>query len=134
MKKDKDHEVDPHEYPKDNPGIPKLGLDEAQALSRFTQKTINGGVKTISEFQFATANRTGHKINYKKPTLFELRDKNDFETILFLIAIFDLRQIKRGEQVVLHFDTGANEIPQNFLFTFAHHFKIQYYIILSKIP
>ena len=121
----KNQHVDHHEYPKNNPRIPKLGLDEAQALSGSNQKTINGGVKTISKFQFAAMDRIGHKIHSKKPTLFELGNKSDFQKILSLIAIFDVRQIKRGEQVILHFDTRADKIPSNFLFTFIYHFKIQ---------
>ena len=119
------HDGDTHKYPKENPTIPKLGLDEAQALSGLTQTTGNKGVRTVSKFLFAAADKTGHKITSEKPLLFEIWDRSDFQKIQSLIAIFQKRQIKKGEQVVLHFDTGANEIPENFLFIFEHHFKIQ---------
>ena len=42
-----------------------------------------------------------------------------------LIAIFEERQIKKGENVVLHFDTATNVIPEIFLFALARHFKMQ---------
>ena len=119
------HDGDTHKYPKENPSIPKLGLDEAQALSGLTQRTGNKGVRTVSKFLFAAADKTGHKISSKKPLLFEIWDKSDFEKIQSLIAIFQKRQMQKSEQVVLHFDTGANEIPENLLFIFEHHFKIQ---------
>ena len=119
------HDGDTHNYPTENPSIPKLGLDEAQAVSGFTQSTGNKGVRTISKFLFAAADKTGHKISSKKPSLFELGDKNDFQKIQSLIAIFQKRQIQKSKQVVLHFDSLVNEIPDNFLFIFEHHFKIQ---------
>ena len=112
-------------YFEENPRIPKLGLDEAQAVSGFTEWTGSGGVRTISEFLFATADKTGHKISSKKPSLFELGDRIGFQKIQSLIAIFEKRQIQRHEQVVLHFNTGSNEIPDNFFFIFEHHFKMQ---------
>ena len=121
----KTHDGDTHNYPTENPSIPKLGLDEAQAVSGFTQSTGNKGVRTISKFLFAAADKTGHKISSKKPSLFELGDKNDFQKIQSLIAIFQKRQIQKSKQVVLHFDSLVNEIPDNFLFIFEHHFKIQ---------
>ena len=52
----------PHKYPRENPSLPKLGLDEAQAVSGSVKRTFGGGVKTISKFLFATADKTGHKI------------------------------------------------------------------------
>ena len=119
------HDGDTHKYPKENPNISKLGLDEAQALVGFTQRTGNKGVRTISEFLFAAADRIGHTISSKKPALFELGEKSDFQKIQSLIAIFHKRQIQKSKQVVLHFDTGDNEIPDNIVFTFEHHFQIQ---------
>ena len=113
------------DYSEENPSIPKLGLDEAQALSEAMAGTSDGGVKTISEFRFAAADKTGHKIRSKKPTFFELGARSDFQKVISLIAIFEEREIDRSEQVVHHFDTGSNEIPDIFFFTFAHHFKIQ---------
>ena len=116
---------DIYKYPEENPSIPKLRLDEAQAVSGFIKRTGDAGVKTISKFLFAVADKPGHKISSKKPALFELDDRSDFQKILSLIAIFEKRRIQKSEQVALHFDTGANEIPNNCLFTFAHHFRIQ---------
>ena len=113
------------DYSEENPSIPKLGLDEAQALSEAMTGTSDGGVKTISEFRFAAADKTGHKIRSKKPTFFELGARSDFQKVISLIAIFEEREIDRSEQVVHHFDTGSNQIPDIFFFTFAHHFKIQ---------
>ena len=113
------------DYSEENPSIPKLGLDEAQALSEAMTGTSDGGVKTISEFRFAAADKTGHKIRSKKPTFFELGARSDFQKVISLTAIFEEREIDRSEQVVHHFDTGSNEIPDIFFFTFAHHFKIQ---------
>ena len=110
---------------KENPSIPKLGLDEAKALSGSVKGADDRGVKTISEFLFAAAGKTGHKISSEKPTFFELGDRSDFQKVLSLIAIFEEREIDRSEQVVLHFDTGSNEIPDIFFFIFAQHFKIQ---------
>ena len=107
------------------PSIPKLGLDEAQALSGSLKETDDGGTKTISEFLFAAAEKTGHKISSEKPKLFELADRSDFQKVASLIAIFEKREIERSEQVVLHFDTGSNEIPDIFFFIFAQHFKIE---------
>ena len=80
-----------------------------------------GGVETISEFGYAPAHKTGHKIR----TFFELRDRSDFQNVLSLLAIYEKREIEKREQVVLHFDTEANKIPDIFLFLFACHFKIQ---------
>ena len=113
------------DYSEESPSIPKLGLDEAQALSETMTGTSDGGVKTISEFRFAAADKTGHKIRSKKPTFFELGARSNFQKVISLIAIFEEREIDRSEQVVHHFHTGSNEIPDIFFFTFAHHFKIQ---------
>ena len=119
------HDGDTDKYPKENPSIPKMGLDEAQAVSGFTQRTGTKGVWTISEFLFAASNKIGHKISSEKPALFELGEKSDFQKIQSLIAIFHKRQIRKSKQVVLHFDTRANKIPKNLLFIFEHHFQIQ---------
>ena len=135
---------DPYQYLEENPRIHKLGLDEAQAVSRSVKNIENrgvtkiskfletaaglfgfGGVKTISEFRFAPAEKTGHKIGTKKPAFFELGNRSDFQKVLSLLAIFEEREIEKSEQVVLHFDTEANEIPNVFRFLFACHFKIQ---------
>ena len=73
---------DPYQYLEENPRIHKLGLDEAQTVSRSVTKiskfleTAAGlfgfrAVKTISEFRFAPVEKTGHKIGTKKPAFFE---------------------------------------------------------------
>ena len=134
---------DPYQYLEENPSIHKPGLDEAQAVSTSVKGISNrgvtkiskflmtvagvfgyGGVKT-SEFGYAPAGKTGHKIRTKKPDFFELGDKSDFQKALSLLAVFEKREIERREQVVLHFDTEANKIPNILLFPFACHFKIQ---------
>ena len=109
-------QIDPYEYDKHKSRIPTFGLDEAQAVSRSFTGTGDGGLKTISQFQFAAAVKTGHKIRSKKPALFEVGDKSDFEKVISLIAIFQHRQINKSEHVVLHFDAATNEIPNIFFF------------------
>ena len=134
----------PYQYLEENPRIHKLGLDEAQAVSGSVKDINNrgvakiskflktageffssGGVKTISEFRFARADKTGHKICTKKPAFFELGNRSDFQKVFSLLAIFEQREIEKSEQVVLHFDTEANKIPDIFLLPVARHFKIQ---------
>ena len=115
---------DPHEPPEEKSRLPKLKLDEAQAVSGSAKRTSSVGVKTVTKFIFEAADETAHKISSKKPAFFELWKRSDFEKILSLIAIFEERKIKRGDHVVLHFNTGAKEIPDVFLFLFAHHFNI----------
>ena len=115
---------DTDQYQETNHFIPKLGLDEAQAVTGFIHNKGAGGVKTISQFIFNSADKTGHNIKSRKPAFFELGDKSDIQKVLSLIAIFEERKIGKGEQVVLHFDTGSNEIPAILLFIFANHFKI----------
>ena len=51
--------------------------------------------------------------------------KGDFQKVISPIAIFEERQIKRGEHIVLHFDTATNSIPEIFFFVLKNHFKIQ---------
>ena len=121
----RDNYGDIEKYLEEEPSIPKLGLDEAQAVTGSVKSTGDGEVTTISEFTFAVVDKIGHKIRSKKPSLFELGDRSDFKKIFSLIAIFEKQQIQKSEHVILHFDTGANEIPENILFTFVHHFGIQ---------
>ena len=118
---------DPHEYPEHSnySSILKMGLDEAQAISRLPTGTRKEGYKTITQFQYDAVGKTGHKISSNKPELFELGDKSDFQKVLSLIAVFEKREIERGQQVVLHFNTVTNEIPNSLLFVFENHFKIQ---------
>ena len=85
----------------------------------------SGGRKTATEFLYATVDKTGHKIRPKKPALCEVGGKSSFQKVISLIAIFEERQIRRGEHIVLHFDTAANAIPTSFSFVFAYHFGIQ---------
>ena len=81
--------------------------------------------KTITSFLYEKVDKTGHKINTKKPVLWKVGDKSDFEKVVSLVAIFEERQLKRGEHVVLHFDIATNAIPDTFHFVFKHHFKIE---------
>ena len=85
----------------------------------------SGERKTTTKFLYAAADKTGHKIATQKPVLCEVKGKTGFQKIISLIAIFQARQIKNGEHVVLHFDTATNTIPEIFLFVFGHHFKMQ---------
>ena len=136
---------DPLEYHKENSSIPKLGLDEAQAVTESVLKKDDGVFtnflnatarvfgydrsveenKTKTSFLYAEVDKTGHKINTKKPVLWEVGGKSDFEKVISLVAIFEERQLKRGEHVVLHFDIATNAIPDTFHFVFKHHFKIE---------
>ena len=137
-------QADFHEYHKEYSSVPQLGLDQAHTVSesilrvgdevvttwtkfRNTVAVFFGfsGNKTISTFLYATADGTGHKISTEKPALFELGSKSDFQKVASLIAIFEKREIRRGEHVVLHFDTATNEIPSTLSFIFARHFGIQ---------
>ena len=137
-------QTDSHEYHKEYSSVPQLGLDQAQAVSGSMlrvgdevvttwMKFVNavavffgfGGNKTIITFLYAAADGTGHKISTGKPALFELGSKSDFQKVISLIVIFEKREIRRGEHVVLHFDTATNEIPNTLLFVFARHFRIQ---------
>ena len=118
-------------------GIVKLGLDEAQAVSRSADGLVtnflnatadffsSGERKTTTKFLYAAVDKTGHKIATQKPVLCEVKGKTGFQKIISLIAIFQERQIKNGEHVVLHFDTATNTIPEIFLFVFGYHFKMQ---------
>ena len=118
-------------------GIHKLGLDEAQAISKsvdglatnFLNATAGffsfGNRKTTTKFLYAAVDKTGHKITTKKPALCEVKGKSGFQKITSLIAIFQERQISKGEHVILHFDTATNTIPEIFLFVFGYYFKMQ---------
>ena len=131
---------DPDQYLEENPRIVKLGLDEAQAISgsvkgnRLVENIrklvkapsgLFGKIMTKSEFRFEPVDKPGHKISTKKPDFFELGKRSYFQKVLSLLAIFEEREIGKSEQVVLHFDTGENQIPNIFRFLFARHFKIE---------
>ena len=124
-------QTDPHKYCKHNPSTPKLGLDEAQAISKSNDEEANAGRLLVStkriesNFLYARADKTGHKISSRKPAFFEVGNRSDFQKILSLIAIFEKRKIMRSEHVVLHFDTATIEISDLFLFAFTHHFDIK---------
>ena len=102
---------------------PKLGIDEAQAITGSLAEISNNGSKTVTKFTYAAANETGHNINSKRPALFELEERSEFQKILSLIAIFEKLDIRNKRHVLLHFDT-ANEIPSTLQFIFKHHFAI----------
>ena len=137
---------DPLDYHEESSSIPTLGLDEAQAVSESVWETGDGvitttrnflktaargfsfgGNKTTTKFHYAVVDKPGHNISTKKPELCEVAGKDDFQKVISLIAIFEERHIKRGEHIVLHFDTATNAIPvpDTFFFLFKHHFKIQ---------
>ena len=124
--------------------IPTLGLDEALAVSESVWETGDGvntttinflktaargfsfeGNKTATNFHYAAVDKTGHSISTKKPELCEAVGKGDFQKVISLIAIFEEQQIKKGEYIVLHFDTATNAIPEILFLVFKNHFKIQ---------
>ena len=98
---------------------PKLGVDEAHAIAGVTMEMSNH--KTISRFTYATGDKIGHKISFKKPKLFKLYGSK-FEKVLSLIAVFEKLDIRNKEQVVLHLGTVNKEIPSTFQFIFEQHF------------
>ena len=102
---------------------PKLDIDEAQAITGSLAEMSNDGSKTVTKFTYAAASETGHKISSKRPALFELEERSEFQKILSLIAIFEKLDIRNKRHVLLHFDT-ANEIPSTLQFIFKHHFAI----------
>ena len=102
----------------------KIGIDEAQAITGSPAEIGNGENKTVSKFRYATADKTGHKISLKRPTLFELEDRYEFKKVLSLIAILEKLDIRNKRHVLLHFDTLNNEIPSTLQFIFEHHFGI----------
>ena len=122
-------------------GIPKVGLDEAQAITESVLKKDDGvvmkvlnaaaeflgftGSNTTTTFHYAVADKTGHNISSKKPALYEVEGKSGFQKVISLIAILEELKIRKGEHVVLHFDTATNAIPEIFLFAFSRHFETQ---------
>ena len=120
-KKAREETQEVSEYPLNEYSI--LGLDEAQAITGSLVKVSNDGNKIVTKFTYAAANETGHKISSKRPTLFELEERSEFQKILSLIAIFEKLDIRNKRHVLLHFDT-SNEIPSTLQFIFKHHFAI----------
>ena len=105
--------------------IPKLGIDEAQAITGSFAEIVSGGSKTVTKFTYAPADETGHNINSKRPALFELEEGTRFQKVLSLIAIFEGLDIRNKRHVLLHFDTANDEIPSTLQFIFEHHFGIR---------
>ena len=84
----------------------------------------NDGNKTVSKFTYASANKTGHKISFPKPILFQLEEVSKFQKVLSLISVFENLDICNKDYVVLHFDTVNDRIPSNLQFIFEYHFGI----------
>ena len=103
---------------------PKLGIDEAQAITGSFAERVSGGSKTVTKFTYAPADETGHNINSKRPALFELEEGTGFQKVLSLITIFERLDIRNKRHVLLHFDTVNDEIPSKLQFIFEHHFDI----------
>ena len=110
---------------KENPINSTMGLDEAHAVVGSPVTDDSSGNSTESKFAYAVVDKTGHKINTKKPVLFELRDKEEFLRNLSLIAIFKKVFTISSKHVVLHFNTETNAIPSALNFAFEHYSKIQ---------
>ena len=102
-----------------------MGLDEAQAVIGSPRMRDNGANSTESNFKYAVVDKTGHKINTKRPVLFELGDKKEFHKNLFLVAIFKKVLPIRSKHVVLHFDTEASTIPKILNFAIEYHSNMQ---------
>ena len=114
--------IDRQDYSEDTP---KLGIDEAQAITGSFAEIGSGGSKTVTKFIYATADETGHNINSKRPKLFELAERSDFQKILSLIAIFETLHVRSKRHVLLHFDPLNDEIPSTLQFIFENHFGMR---------
>ena len=108
----------------ENSGTSKMGLDEAHAVIGLRTLDGEGGDTTESKFVYALVDKTGHKINTKKPVLFALGDEEEFCKNVSLIAIFKKVLTISSKHVVLHFDTETNAIPNVLRFAFEHYSKI----------
>ena len=101
----------------------QMGLEEAHAVVALSMVDKTGVNKTVSSFSYIEVHKTGHQIKTKKPVLFELGDKEDFEKHLSLLVIFEKILGICDEQVVLHFDTLTNAIPSALQFVFDLQFR-----------
>ena len=101
----------------------KMALDEAQAVIGSRVDDHTSGNITVSNFDYAVVEKTGHKISTQRPELFELGDKEELDEILSLIAIFEKILKNSNKHVVLHFDTEPNAIPSSLCFVLEHHFN-----------
>ena len=107
-----------------NSSTSKMGLDEAQAVIGLRMLDEEGRDTTESNFVYAAVDKTGHKINTKRPALFALGDEEEFCQNVSLIAIFKKVLTISSKHVVLHFDTETNAIPKVLRFAFEHYSKI----------
>ena len=107
----------------ENASTSPMGLDEAQAVIGSPTKDDVFVNITVSSFGYAAVDKTGHKISTTRPALFELGDKEDFDKIFSLVAIFEKILQRSNKHVVLHFDTEPNAIPSSLIFVLEHHFN-----------
>ena len=107
----------------ENASTSPMGLDEAQAVIGSPTKDDVFVNITVSSFGYAAVDKTGHKISTTRPVLFELGDKEDFDKIFSLVAIFEKILQRSNKHVVLHFDTEPNAIPSSLIFVLEHHFN-----------
>ena len=119
LKKVTSRKIDRQDYSEETP---KLGIDEVQAIAGSFAEIGNSGSKTVTKFTYATADKTGHNINSKRPALFDLGERSEFQKILSLIAIFEGLDVRSKRHVLLHFDAVNDEIPSTLQFIFEHHF------------
>ena len=108
----------------ENSSTSKMGLDEAQAVIGLRVLDEGGRDTTESNFVYAAVDKTGHKINTKRPALFALGDEEEFCQNVSLIPIFKKVLTISNKHVVLHFDTETNAIPNVLRFAFEHYSKI----------
>lgn len=103
----------------DNENLPvaKMGLDEAFEVSELLSGRATTGSKVVNKFSYVVTEETGHKINCRRPRLFELYGNcTEIEKITVLRVIFQHLNISSSnaysKHVILHFDTTMDDIPE----------------------
>lgn len=103
----------------DNKNLPvaKMGLDEAFEVSELLSGRATTGSKVVNKFSYVVADETGHKINCRKPRLFELYGNcTEIEKITVLRVIFQQLNISSSnaysKHVTVHFDLTMDDIPE----------------------
>ena len=103
----------------DNKNLPvaKMGLDEAFEVSELLSGRATTGSKVVNKFSYVVADETGHKINCRKPRLFELYGNcTEIEKITVLRVIFQQLNISSSnaysKHFIVHFDLTMDDIPE----------------------
>ena len=98
----------------------RIGLDEAHAIIGSQVLNDTDGNTTESSFAYVKVEEIGHKIETRKPVLFELVHQKEFYKNLSLGAIFERVGKISSKYVVLHFHTETSAIPSAVRFAFEH--------------